>query len=440
MAECVDEPNWDNGPRPGGPLSCSAYVSKGFCRRGEFVSGFEWASGQSYNFPEKSCCACGRANIELPKVEDLPPAKCHCRHVSVCSNYSLASFMLRLPEKVVSRASPWYDYLLAVYRTTRLTLPIDIRRLEAFYPALLPVPPCTKSSHYLLAGERRWHPEWRRLFEAASTSTQRSSMYCSASECHKWFPNPKPSAAAAIAFSRGRSYVRVAARNDSDARAFGHIVMLQRPNTNRPTRGTSMGPHKSHLKPPSVARDAKAAGSAPAHRPRYEWVEVSRTAFPGEGTRGYGCWFHPAVGSGVFVRINRSHHLTWVHRGLARQTILSWTAGVPQGGFRGDGDLPRLAAERGWGSLEILSSHGFTAGFEELGTTAPAHELVLMDSKCMANVCPCRVPKKRMCKCQLRTGCVPIPTRGGWNASAVCACDAEAHPEVINCAGHLPAP
>ena len=263
MAECVDEPNWDNGPRQVGRLAVAHTSQKAFAVVANLSAALSGLAVSHTTFQRNHAVHAAERTSRCQRLKICPPAKCHCRQVSVCSNYSLASFMLRLPEKVVSRASPWYDYLLAVYRTTRLTLPIDIRRLEAFYPALLPVPPCTKSSHYLLAGERRWHPEWRRLFEAASTSTQRSSMYCSASECHKWFPNPKPSDADAIAFSRGRSYVRVAARNDSDARAFGHIVMLQRPNTNRPTRGTSMGPHKSHLKPPSVARDAKAAAPLP---------------------------------------------------------------------------------------------------------------------------------------------------------------------------------
>ena len=146
-----------------------------------------------------------------------------------------------------------------------------------------------------------------------------------------------------------------------------------------------------------------------------------------------GCWFHPAVGSGVFVRRDPGRLLSWPNRNAARQSIVAWQ-GMPQGGFRGDGDLPRVASARGWGSLEILASHGYTAGFEELGITAPAHELILMNEDCMHHLCPCRVQKQRLCKCQLRSGCVPIPTRGGWNASSHCECDSQTHPEVLNCA------
>ena len=41
------------------------------------------------------------------------------------------------------------------------------------------------------------------------------------------------------------------------------------------------------------------------------WVEVTRSFYPGEGTRGYGCWFYPlyapfARGSGVFWNCGKS--------------------------------------------------------------------------------------------------------------------------------------
>lgn len=349
---------------------------------------------------------------------------CMCAGVSICSNYSLADFMLRMPASVTDAASPWYDYLRRVYHAETLPLPVDLRKLEAFYPALLPVPRCTNASHLSLPSERRWHASWQRRGVKAAPGRA----VCSRAECDSWLPNRPLPDADVRAFAESRAYVRVAARSAVDDRGFGHIVILQRAVASRRPGGRMMGPHRAlRSKPPGAGSDGGE-----------EWVEVSRTAFPGEGSRDYGCWFHPAVGSGVFVRRQPRAFLSFINRLAARQTIEAWTSGKEQGGFRGDGDVPRLAAERGWRGFEIVSSHGYTAGFEELGTTAPSHELVLLDEQCMHHTCPCRVKKQRMCRCALRTGCVPVATRAGWNASRACACDEHTQREVINCAGTLP--
>lgn len=359
----------------------------------------------------------------------------------MCSNYTLASFMMRMPSIVSDTHSPWVGYLSAVYRSKTLPLPVDLRPFEAFYPALLPVAPCTKTSHLEIAEERRWQRAWSTSGGSArrrsahgnigttssssriSATTTEPSAVCSKAVCEAWFPNPTPSDADVVAFTATRSYVRVAARNRTDTRAFGSVVVLQRPAAARKPRGQSMGPRRIHIQPSAMATPGAA----------HVWIEIMRTAFPGEGYRGYGCWAHPAVGSGVFVHVDRRHHLSWPNRMAARQTVYAWSAKA-QAGFRGDGDLPRMASERQWTSFEILSSHGYTAGFEELGITAPAHELVLMDDACMSHMCACRVQKQRMCRCQLRTGCVPLATSTGWNASRTCTCDEVDNSEVINCA------
>ena len=194
--------------------------------------------------------------------------------------------MMRMPEKVTSTSSPWYEYLKVVYRATGdLPLPLKLKQFEAFYPALLPVPPCTKDAHYLLPEERRWHAAWRAAFAAFSASrsepSPRAVPHCAASVCSAWLPKPKPRDADIIAFTSGRSYVRVAAQNASDFRPFGHVVILQRRAGARMAHGQVMTPSKLH------SRVAVPKPAPETQLPRAgEWAEVSRTAFPGEGTRG----------------------------------------------------------------------------------------------------------------------------------------------------------
>ena len=435
MAVCRDTPNWNNGPRPGGPLTCTSYREKGYCRHRHFTIGYEWTGGALFKFPEFACCICGggtvlsdSSSIQSKRASESSVAvttgRCRCPGISMCSNYSMADALLRIPDRLLDATSPWHGYLSTVYRSRALPLPLALDDLEAFYPALLPVPPCGKEAHFTLAEERLWHAEW---LNGSAIAPAMSA--CSVDECDRWFPKSAPSRAAIRTFASTRSYVRVAARSASDERTFGHVVVLQRPASQRLPHGQTMGPRRAHLRPSQLV-------GTPASSQRQVWVEVTRTAFPGEGTRDYGCWFHPAVGSGVFIKVDPKTLLSWVNRATARQTVRVWTGRLDQGGFPGDGDLPRLARiDRGWSAFEILASHGYTNGFEELGTTNPAHELVIMDALCMSHKCPCSVQKHRTCKCQLRSGCVPIHTRTGWNAShSVCECDSETYAEVLNCA------
>ena len=146
---CQDAPGWNNGPRAGGSLTCNTYVAQGHCAKGGFVPGHEWAGGASYNFPEMACCACGRRKVPPQDHARTGTGKstmaigsvqasqhCHCPGVSVCSNYSLAAFMLRMPSHVRDRSSPWYSYLGSVYRSETLPLPLDLAPFEAEYSDL----------------------------------------------------------------------------------------------------------------------------------------------------------------------------------------------------------------------------------------------------------------------------------------------------------------
>jgi hypothetical protein len=216
--------------------------------------------------------------------------------------------------------------------------------LEAVYPALLPTVPCTRDAH---------------LHRPPPASAAQAAPPCAASHCAAWLPGPEPSDAAVAAFLANRSFIRVAARDDDDARRFGHMVALQRPSTLRKPLGvTKWGPR--------VAPSTTTAAMSMSSETSGVWVEVTRTFYPGEGTHDYGCWLHPAVGSGVFVRLLPSTTLSWRNRAVAHAAVVAWSHHVP-GGRNCDGDLPRLAASRGWSAIEILESHRQPVG-------SPAYE------------------------------------------------------------------
>jgi len=65
---CADTPDWTNGDRPGGALSCSGYVSAQYCTGSAIRSGAEWASGAAFGFPERNCCACGKPSRRMGNV------------------------------------------------------------------------------------------------------------------------------------------------------------------------------------------------------------------------------------------------------------------------------------------------------------------------------------------------------------------------------------
>eukprot|EP00808_Paulinella_micropora_P002705 g46609.t1 len=56
-AMCVDAPGWDNFYG----YTCSDYENKGgWCANGAVVPDAEWTTCKTFNYPELSCCACGR--------------------------------------------------------------------------------------------------------------------------------------------------------------------------------------------------------------------------------------------------------------------------------------------------------------------------------------------------------------------------------------------
>lgn len=66
---CTDSPMWDNGQRPGGPLTCASYAQQ-FCESGAFTADTSWASGAAFNHPERHCCACGKRQVDVEAAQD----------------------------------------------------------------------------------------------------------------------------------------------------------------------------------------------------------------------------------------------------------------------------------------------------------------------------------------------------------------------------------
>ena len=67
-ALCEDNTTWRN--RYG--LDCSGYESEGHCVAGAFGIGHAWSGGESFQFPERHCCACGRTPASSRRSRRLP--------------------------------------------------------------------------------------------------------------------------------------------------------------------------------------------------------------------------------------------------------------------------------------------------------------------------------------------------------------------------------
>ena len=63
-AACVDTPKWHNRYK----ADCCRYVAEGHCIGGGAAKGHEWALGAEFDYPERSCCACGKGRTPVGSV------------------------------------------------------------------------------------------------------------------------------------------------------------------------------------------------------------------------------------------------------------------------------------------------------------------------------------------------------------------------------------
>jgi len=296
-----------------------------------------------------------------PSPQHPMPLNCHCPGIETCTPLGLATMKARMPPRLPGSDSPWAGYLRAVYGTLP-EVGFDLTRLEAFYTAWLPV-----------RGE---------VCERSGGPLPNPSAECSQPTCASWFPRTVDIAAVERE-AANRPLVRLRAGSR------GHAVILQRESAYR--TGTSSD----------------------------EWEEVLRHATPSpdhpEGTNGYGCWFYPAVGSGVWVNVGSTR--VWPSRTEAIRSAIGRDRRPGRSSIEKETAIVRNAVDEGRQSVQLLNS---VAGvFTQNG--APLSELILMYDACMRGAQ------------QLLTACVPavVPLRGGFRADRPCECDLQQ--PVLNC-------
>ncbi|KAL1496181.1 hypothetical protein AB1Y20_014797 [Prymnesium parvum] len=166
----------------------------------------------------------------------------HCHCFSTCTEEHALAFLSRLPPTLTSASSPWYAYLLSVYRSPP-ALPFPLRRLTFFHlSAALPMARCVRSNASSPLRLDASHPR------------------CAAAACAAWLAAPA-APPAAVTVHRWPAHV--------------HLIAFPRA-------------------PPRAAP-----------RRAWVEVHRARTSFA-EGVDSYGCWFYPVVGSGLWVNIGRT--------------------------------------------------------------------------------------------------------------------------------------
>mmetsp|Transcript_71264 Transcript_71264/g.118434 ORF Transcript_71264/g.118434 Transcript_71264/m.118434 type:complete len:391 (+) Transcript_71264:118-1290(+) len=318
--------------------------------------------------------AVSRKVLRFGAVQQLPFPKCEC--FSLCGNGAVFDFLQRLPV-VQTTSSPWYGYLQRVYRST-LPLPFDLKKLELFYPALLP------TSRY---GSHK----------SGCAGKNASIPACPASECTQWLSEFIP-------LQKGpRSVIWMSGIDDpKETSPFATFFIVQPPRFDRRL--------------------------IQSHR----WVEVMRRAltnrFEWDGGD-YGCWFWPAKGSGVWLNVgdtlgysSRKSALLAAHLSASKNRSL---AHLP---LNDDSGLSRYTISQGKLTLQILWGVGNMMGGSPI--TNPASELIVSQG-CCGNPATNRSVRR-----PLSSACPPkeVGLRAGWNATLSCFCDTKL--PVLNCQGN----
>ena len=366
----------------------------------------------------------------------------------MCRTGDLLSLFKNIPDTLHHARGPWYEYLRAVYHQP-VPLPFNLRRLELFYPGLLPtsshlcrfnpyspqnetalLPPCTgdddvrypcdewSRSASEVERDKRFKPGWARGQSILWTPLT-----------GYWTPPAAAEAAELRATGASASRLRLSGRH--------LFVGLQ-----------------------------KVFGRGRAHFPDNTWVEVIRIGMGRFGEGGsYGCWFWPMKGSGIFINVGRSARASGKHHVVE---LLNMT----DRSLWHDHYFATAALARGYNSVQILSGTPTVGG--RLDTfyykTNPFMEIISVDGACVSSNFPPpppplqpphsepdsarAAPPSAAAPPALRNrnrgkdgvnfaygqenggrtiagGCVPIETRTGWDATLPCSCSDESI--ILNC-------
>ena len=334
-----------------------------------------------------------------------------CTCFRLCSEADARSFHLRLPV-VRSRASPWHAYLQAVYSEHAVPLPVDLQSLELFYLKLLPVEwQCERDGQLA-----------RRRGNASAASFAAVQPSCAAATCEDWLHPEMPTAAAFEAHER-QWYLR---SWQWHRKRFPRLLM------NHTLR------YIPRVPPLQAYKTARRIEVIRHSRPVFISTCTNKQgAYVGDPTRGaaegvgYGCWFSPVVGTGVFLPLPLPGTLFFSDRQAVEEALPEVRRSWPQRptayntstqvsgravATYSHQDCPYATVARVRGARVLLVAHN------PGGST----EIVVATAGCVAQTAP------------LPTGCVPhdVGLRTGWHGDKHCACSEDRNEgldQMLNC-------
>jgi hypothetical protein len=335
-----------------------------------------------------------------------PPCQCF----SICSQKDAEAFVEQLPRVIDSKRSPWWPYLQAVYKGAA-PFPFHMYKLRLI-----------------------WHntPEWR------------------AKHPDLWWPlhpcEPQP------------GYRKPARPGEAIMTQVGGLNQVRPAQPEPPRCPDCSGWLLPHESAPSLVPGVRFAtwgrpnsslslqtwwawGSDVTRFPAHSWVEVTRFARFPEGFRGYGQWFHPMIGTDIWVNIGRTFHARTkklAFEALAQEWGKKWNAVI-----KGPQDVEKRVG--GWVGIpgeptDVLAFIGFDLGYDSIQVdnnyvpdfviTSP--NTVVLDKCRPALDSPLRYKVVRQCGPRNLTCPYNVPLRTA-SLRVPCACDPKG--AVINCDG-----
>ena len=356
-----------------------------------------------------------------------------CRCFEICNQTSAEAWLRRIPRVIDNPSSPWIGYLSAVYGD-QPQLPFDMTKLNYFYhndvdwPAEVewPMSNCQITLRRYCA-----------KFNGGKCAYPIPAPRCGREVCSRWLaPTPRPES----------RHVRL-----------GLLHLRSNKDPLRKTRGTAIFEYP----PEKVQRATLGAASLNGEMPSWallnleafsgllgheiprsqSWVEVirenDRSVNHGksyEGRNGYGCWYYPVRGTGIWIHVGR---LATIHsRDYAANLHREWRSNAsvdhntsaqrwskaPHGEF-----FPMLAHDLGYDTV-----YNQFRDVRHMASSRPFSELIVTSNACMWPT-SVQLDSRAGRKGALGT-CVPwVETRQGWTARLPCHCTEQS--VVLNCAG-----
>ena len=338
----------------------------------------------------------------------------NCSCFRLCSEEAARSFHLRLP-LVTSRSSPWYPYLAWVYRGY-VRLPVHLSRFDFFYLMLLPV-------------------EWR--------CNRNRTTSCSRGLCSAWLHPLEPSAAQLEEHKRQWS-----------VRAYQwHRSRLPRLLLNHTLRFLPTEPPEAFYRANALVEVVRRSFSSVRNRECAAQHGAAATDWVGDPVLGaaegmqYGCWFTPAVGTGIFLPLGRA---LFVRDRPTFERIMPDALRFPRAGR----NSPFRASDCLYANLTLSSGHdtlfmpfGAWGSAEVVATVSSRPTIACVPEAVHVPSSPARPRHWQAAGCMTQTaplpsGCVPpdVGLRSGWQGGgAQCVCTAAPEAlgldQILNCAG-----